>query len=155
MTKKNQYPKSIEDFKDDPLFYEEVAVLSAQETIAELMQNSKTTRTQLAKLLNRSKAHVTGLLSNGRNLTLRTFARVCFHLGMEVDFKTRKIGTMYDTRSFDTYPSKEDQALKEITTFHGISSTYTPNKNGFREPQISDIRNKKYPSTNTENAFAA
>ena len=113
MTKKNQYPKSIEDFKNDPLFYEEVAVLSAQETIAELMQNSKTTRTQLAKFLNRSKAHVTGLLSDGRNLTLRTFARVCFHLGMEVDFKTRPISTKYTTNTYKRVKSDKNQPLKE------------------------------------------
>ncbi len=91
MSQKNEksvYPKSFETFRDNPGFYEELAILKAQDTIAELMKNSGTTRTELAKALNQSKAHVTELLSDGRNLTLRTFARVCFHLNAEVDFRT-------------------------------------------------------------------
>ncbi len=91
--KQSSYPKSTETFRNSPVFYEELAILKAQEKIAELMQNSNTTRTNLARSLNQSKAHVTELLSDGHNLTLRTFARVCFHLNMEVDFHTRIIGS--------------------------------------------------------------
>ena len=91
--KKPTYPKSTETYKKDPVFYEELAILKAQEKIAELMKNSNTTRTALAQSLKQSKAHVTELLSNGRNLTLRTFARVCFHLNVEIDFHTHIIGT--------------------------------------------------------------
>ena len=91
--KKSAYPKSIETYKKDPVFYEELAILKAQEKIAELMKNSNTTRTALAQSLKQSKAHVTELLSNGRNLTLRTFARVCFHLNAEIDFQAHIIGT--------------------------------------------------------------
>ena len=90
--KKSSYPKSFETFRENPGFYEELAILKAQETIAELMKANGTTRTDLAKALNQSKAHVTELLSDGRNLTLRTFARVCFHLNAEVDFNTYTIG---------------------------------------------------------------
>ena len=92
-TKKYTYPRTTAMYKNDPVFYEELAILKAQEKIAELLKNSNTTRTQLAKSLNQSKAHVTELLSDGRNLTLRTFARVCFHLNAEVDFQVRAIGS--------------------------------------------------------------
>ena len=94
---KSSYPKNIESFKDDPLFYEELTILKAQETIAELMKNSNTTKAELAKSLNQSKAHVTELLSDGRNLTLRTFARICFHLKSEIDFQTYLLGAKKTT----------------------------------------------------------
>ena len=87
---KSNYPKSFETFRENPDFYEELALLKAQEAIAKLMKNSGTTRTELAKALNQSKAHVTGLLSDGRNLTLRTFARICFYLKSELDFTVNK-----------------------------------------------------------------
>ena len=95
MSKKNKrssYPKSFETFKKDPEFYEELTILKAQEAIVELMIKRGTTKTELAKALNQSKPHVTGLLSDGRNLTLKTFARVCFHLNAEVEFQTCMIG---------------------------------------------------------------
>ena len=97
-TKKSSYPKSIKDFKNDPLFYEELAILKAQEKIAELMKNSNISKTELAKSLNQSKAHITELLSDGRNLTLRTFARVCFHLNAEIDFQTYLIGAKHSVK---------------------------------------------------------
>ena len=97
--KKSSYPKSIETYKNDPQFYEELAILKAQEKIAELMKSSNTTRTKLATLLNQSKAHVTELLSDGRNLTLRTFARVCFHLNAEIDFHTYLIGSKHSAKN--------------------------------------------------------
>ena len=89
---KSTYPKSFETFRENPGFYEELTILKAQDTIAELMKNSGTTRTELAKALKQSKAHVTELLSDGHNLTLRTFARVCFHLNAEVDFRVSAVG---------------------------------------------------------------
>ena len=92
---KSTYPKSIKTFRNDPLFYEELAVLKAQETIAELMKSSNTTKAELAKSLNQSKAHVTELLSEGRNLTLKTFARICFHLNTEINFQTNSIEKKY------------------------------------------------------------
>ena len=52
------------------------------------MKSGNVSKAELAKRLSQSKAHVTELLSEGRNLTLKTFARVCFHLNAEIDFKT-------------------------------------------------------------------
>jgi hypothetical protein len=85
-------PKKKSDFGNSPAFYEELAILNAQETIAELLESSQTTKTELASRLGQTKAHVTELLSEDRNLTLRSFGRVCFHLGAEIVFNTRPIG---------------------------------------------------------------
>ena len=41
---------------------------------------------------------MTELLSEGRNLTLKTFARVCFYLDAEIDFQTYLIEERYSTR---------------------------------------------------------
>ncbi len=92
---KTYYPKSVDTYKNDPEFYEELTVLKAQEAIAELMQNSNTSKTGLAKLLNQSKSHITDLLSEGRNLTLKTLARICFYMKAEVNFSTSPIGKKF------------------------------------------------------------
>lgn len=97
---KSVYPKNINTFRNDPLFYEELTVLKAQETIAELLESSNITKAELAKSLNQSKAHVTELLSEGRNLTLKTFARICFHLNAEINFQTNLIEKKYNIKNF-------------------------------------------------------
>ena len=88
---KPHYPKNLDDYKDDPDFYEGLALFSAQETIAKLMHDTKTTKTSLAKLLNKPKNYVTNLLLDGDELSLKTFAYVCFKMRAEVDFFTRPI----------------------------------------------------------------
>ena len=95
---KSSYPKSTKDFKNDPIFYEELTILKAQEKIAELMKSNNISKTELAKSLNQSKAHITELLSDGRNLTLRTFSRICFHLNAEIDFQTYLIGAKHSVK---------------------------------------------------------
>ena len=150
---KSSYPKSTKDFKNDPIFYEELAILKAQEKIAELMENNNISKTELAKSLNQSKAHITELLSDGRNLTLRTFARICFHLNAEIDFQTYLIGAKHsvkqltsDIEFFISYHYQSDENLlssiadkgnntKQIqkNTFMGIynkikDTSYTYNK---------------------------
>ena len=90
--KKSKYYTDISDYENDVDFYEEFTVLVAQEKIAKLMEEQKISKTKLAKLLNQSKAHVTGLLSDGRNLTLKTFGRVCFYLNAKIeDFEMSSI----------------------------------------------------------------
>ena len=88
---KKNYPKSFSNFKNNADFYEEIALLNAQETIAELMQERGIKKIDLAKSLNKSKSHITEMLSDGRNLTLRSFARICFYLNAELNFKVDKI----------------------------------------------------------------
>lgn len=74
---------------ESPEFFEEYTVIKAQELIAELMNKQDISKAELAKRLKQSKAHVTELLSEGRNLTLKTLGRICYHLDAEVDFTAR------------------------------------------------------------------
>lgn len=90
--KKSKYYTNVNDYKNDVDFYEEFTVLVAQEKIAKLMEEQKISKAELAKKLNQSKAHITSLLSDGRNLTLKTFGRVCFHLNVKIeDFEMSSI----------------------------------------------------------------
>ena len=109
MPKTTKYPKTAKAFKRDPLFYEELTLLKAQEKIAELMKENNISKTELAALLNQSKAHVTELLSDGRNLTLKTFGRICFHLNAELDFQTYLIGARHSLKQSvnDSYLYKD------------------------------------------------
>ena len=107
--KNNRYRININDCKNDPKFYEELALLSAQETIAELMEKQNISKTNLAGRLNKSKAHVTNLLANGRNLTLRSFARVCFHLNASIkEFKTSPLTISSLNNKSYIYERKEE-----------------------------------------------
>ena len=67
-----------------PEFYEEMLLLNAQELIAQLMNERDVSKADLARSLKKSKAHITSLLDDGRNLTLKSLAKVCYHLGAEV-----------------------------------------------------------------------
>jgi len=73
----NSLPISLE-------FYQEMFLLRAQELIAELMEQKGISRSQLAKRTGLSNSRITFMLSDERNLTLRTLAKVCYHLGYEV-----------------------------------------------------------------------
>ena len=120
-----------------------MTVLKAQEKIAELMENSNTSKTELAKLLNQSKSHVTELLSEGRNLTLKTFARVCFHLNAEVGFNTCSIGTKYSIKK-----STSNRNLKDAYQMAEIEKLLSSVKI-HRPRSIHDNFKKTITSTNT------
>ena len=110
--KKSRYLKKERDFENNPSFYEELTLLEAQETIAKLMEDNKISKTALAKRLGQSKAHVTELLSEGRNLTLKTLGRICFFLGAELRFSSAPI----EERSLENMSEKRDdgKAVKRI-----------------------------------------
>jgi transcriptional regulator with XRE-family HTH domain len=74
-----------------PEFYEELLLLQAQELISRLMEEKSISKADLAKKLGKSKAHVTGLLADGRNLTLKTLARVCYTLGAEAHLEAKPL----------------------------------------------------------------
>ncbi len=78
--------KSYSDFMNDAEFHEDLAIMAAQERIAELMKEKGISRAELAQLLGKSKAFVTKLLSDRQNLTIRTFANVLYHLGEDAEF---------------------------------------------------------------------
>ena len=94
--KKSKYPKSIKDFKENPEFYEELAVLKAQEEIAGLMKITKTNYGDLAKLLNKRVYSIVDLFNGEKEISLRLFAKICFLLGYKLDYFTMPIDTEED-----------------------------------------------------------
>jgi transcriptional regulator with XRE-family HTH domain len=68
-------------------FQQERVILDATERICELMEDLEITRTDLADRLNKSKAHVSQLLSGRRNMTLRTLSDVYCALGRTLVLK--------------------------------------------------------------------
>ena len=77
---------AFEDSEDAQLYFEELAIAMAQELIAEAMDEKKIKKADLARVLGKTKSYLTGILSSGRNLTVRTLARVLFSLGYSADF---------------------------------------------------------------------
>jgi hypothetical protein len=63
------------------LFQQERLILEVTESICEVMEKTSTSRSVLARLLGRTKGHITQLLSGRRNLTLRTWADMMTALG--------------------------------------------------------------------------
>ena len=115
---KSKYYINADSYKKDPEFYEEWTLLSAQEKIAELMEKQNVSKSELAKRLSQSKAHVTNLLSGERNLTLKSFGRICFHLGVSVkSFEMSSINEsfVYDDDDYQSfYKPAKDIDHKEI-----------------------------------------
>lgn len=77
---------NFEDLEDEQLFFEELAIGMAQELIAEAMEEKELKKADLARILGKTKSYVTGILSSGRNLIVRTLARILFSLGNSVEF---------------------------------------------------------------------
>jgi transcriptional regulator with XRE-family HTH domain len=67
------------------LHEQERLVAWATERISEAMEEGEVSKADLARLLETSRANVTGLLSGGRNMTLRTLAEVACVLGHRVE----------------------------------------------------------------------
>jgi transcriptional regulator with XRE-family HTH domain len=67
----------------------ETLVLQASELIATLMAERKMSKADLARLLNKSRAWVTQLLSGRANITVRTLAEVVHALESEVVLHAR------------------------------------------------------------------
>ena len=83
---KRGYLQSIESHIDDPVFFEELTLLSAQECIAVIMKETKTSETELAKKMVVNKSYIESLLQDGDDLSITMFAKVCFYLGYHITF---------------------------------------------------------------------
>ena len=106
------------------------------------MKDNNTSKTELARMLDQSKSHITELLSDGRNLTLRTFARICFHLNAEVDFRTYSIGAQYRIKEGFSFNIGEFEKIPPISEKNKniLSSQfiqpYNINKNTYKTDDI-------------------
>lgn len=71
---------------------EDLLVFTAAELISRLMEERDVNKKQLAERLGKSRPFITQLLSGGRNLTLRTIARVAYALGYRLRLSLEPIG---------------------------------------------------------------
>jgi transcriptional regulator with XRE-family HTH domain len=81
----------LENFIADPdglrLFQQERLILDVTTRLCTLMDVQGVSRTELARRLGVSKAHVTRLLEGSRNMTLRTVSDLFTALGQTVELK--------------------------------------------------------------------
>lgn len=75
------------------LVAEEAFILEATESLWHALEAHNISKAQLAERLNRTKGYVSQVLSGSRNMTLRTFADICFALKarprIELDLEVR------------------------------------------------------------------
>ncbi|MBI1903672.1 MAG: helix-turn-helix transcriptional regulator [Planctomycetia bacterium] len=65
------------------LWHQERTILDITETICELMEKKRITRSDLAKRLGKTKGYITQLLDGRTNMTIRTISDVFAVLGCE------------------------------------------------------------------------
>ncbi len=84
----------IEILMEDPEFRRayavEKATMDAAQLVADLMQQKNLSKAELARLLGKSRAWVTQILSGKENLTIRTLADLLHELGAELHISTTK-----------------------------------------------------------------
>lgn len=114
---------SIEDHAFDTDFYEDVTLMRAQAEIGKAMKKLGLTKAELAQRLGKSKSAITRLLSDGRNLTLRSLGKILFELGVELYFHTKPI------------VGREAKHLPEFTQSLRISSSIW----SFYDPTIREV----------------
>ena len=73
-------------------------ILEATELVLEQMERANVSRTELAKLLGKSKSHVSRLLSGDRNMTLRTLAKISFALSCRVRLNLQPLESVEDVK---------------------------------------------------------
>ena len=95
-----------ETFVNEPEFYEEFTLASAQNFICREMSEQNVTKVELAKRLGKSKGAITRLLSDGRNLTMRSFGRILHALGVEAKFTAKSIEGARYSKPRTTMPIK-------------------------------------------------
>jgi transcriptional regulator with XRE-family HTH domain len=71
----------------EQLVEEERLILEASELIHRLMDEQHVSRSGLAKLIGKSKGHISQLLDGQRNMTLRTLARLAYALDHRLELE--------------------------------------------------------------------
>lgn len=82
---------TLMDFEkeNEAQIYEHYLVHALQEKICEIMNRKKVSKTDLAKRMKVTKSEVSRLLGEGRNLSIKTVAKIFFALGEELELKTK------------------------------------------------------------------
>ncbi|MBZ4423266.1 helix-turn-helix domain-containing protein [Myxococcus sp. RHSTA-1-4] len=77
---KREFP----DFESEALYQEEGAILEFTEQLVDAMQKQDMRRSELARILGKSKPYITQILQGSTNFSLRTAARLALAVGMQL-----------------------------------------------------------------------
>lgn len=69
---------------DNKVYAREALIMNVTEDILVAMEDKEITKTDLAKLLHKSKSFVTQTLSGSRNMTLRTLSDIAYNLDLDI-----------------------------------------------------------------------
>jgi transcriptional regulator with XRE-family HTH domain len=92
MEKRGLYYELIENDEDRRLLAQEGLIFDVSQLIWEVMEQSGTSRAELARRLGTSKSYITKLLRGYSNLTLRSLSDIFSALGREVVIKAAPPG---------------------------------------------------------------
>lgn len=70
------------------VYAEEAAMVDASELIANALERSEMTKSDLARALNVSKSEITARLAGERNITVRSLAKTLHVLGEKLDLRS-------------------------------------------------------------------
>jgi antitoxin component HigA of HigAB toxin-antitoxin module len=91
-SRKSSVEELIETQEGHCEFIKEELAFGATEKIAELMELTGVSKSDLAKRTGSSKAHITQVLSGSRNITVHTLAGLAFALGYKITLSAAPIG---------------------------------------------------------------
>ncbi len=134
------------------LLAEESFILEATESIWEAMENQALTKAKLAEKAGCSRALISQLLSGSRNMTLRTYAQLCFALGLEpkISASNRNEAQIWEPAAdwgFEFFEVRMPRERRELSgNVYPIRSSV-----GVRAPE-QDARSERW-STDEANVF--
>jgi antitoxin component HigA of HigAB toxin-antitoxin module len=123
-----------EDRELKKLTRQEELILDTTELILARMEQRDINKSQLAKMLDMSKSHITHLLRGSRNMTLRTVSDIFFELGYQATIDAIPADSLSEFLLTESFVSGEQR------------TDWTPNKT---------LVAYKYNETKTEEKMAA
>jgi len=103
--------KTKDDFKNSLVFHEDTFLMKAQQVVVDLMTSKKFSQQELAAKMGVTPGQISRLLEDGRNLTLRSLAKMSFFLGFELTFGFRPLSSE-EQRATWTFPFVSPEALQ-------------------------------------------
>ncbi|MBD3399541.1 MAG: helix-turn-helix domain-containing protein [Candidatus Coatesbacteria bacterium] len=120
MEKRGLYYDLIENDEDRRLLAQEGLIFDVSQLIWEVMEQSETSRAELARRLGTSKSYITKLLRGYSNLTLRSLSDIFSALGREVVIKAAPPGCVNNvllvSENWELIDADETGNTAEITT---------------------------------------
>ena len=87
---KREFP----DFDSEALYHQEGAILEFTEQLVDAMQKKNIRRSELARILGKSKPYITQILQGSTNFSLRTAATLALAAGMQLRVKLEEKSTV-------------------------------------------------------------